>query len=30
VPVEPAQPNEGKPYFFRKWRKIRKWLIERF
>jgi hypothetical protein len=30
VPVEPAQSNEGKPYFFRKWRKIRKWLIERF
>jgi hypothetical protein len=24
-----AEPNQGKPYLFRKWRKARKWLIER-
>ena len=29
VPIAAPQPNEGKRYLFRKWRKIRKWLIER-
>jgi len=28
-PATPGAPNQGKPYIFRKWRKARKWLIER-